>query len=441
MTTKEIRRFVVLGLALILVTLLAFSATVHAEDATGVTAIPEVNVNVRTGPATAYQVIRTVPMGTQMTVFGQDITSAWLSVRLADGTEGWVARFLTNFTGIVTTLATPPLSPPAAVPIQPTTDVATILTADPSFLVNVRTGPATAYRVIRTVPSGTQMTVLGQDVTATWLSVQLGDGTQGWVARFLTDFTDSVATLATPALTQPPLAPPSAVPLQPAVTPNVNIRTGPATAFSVIRSVPPGTQLTVLGQDITGAWLSVQLSDGVQGWVARFLTEFTGTALTVEAPALTQPPLAPPATVEGAQTGVAALPTQPDTLDAAAAQQSLDSNWRSLGAGQTHWYAFQHQGDDLPVQIWMDSEPNEGASFQVFSAGDAQAIMSGRSPEEFANIGSGTPNPNEPGDLFWLGNFAEAGRFYVIVQNTGTRDVNYTIIGAGPGFGGLDSLP
>ena len=89
----------------------------------------------------------------------------------------------------------------------------------------------------------------------------------------------------------------------------------------------------------------------------------------------------------------------------------------------------------------MDIEPNEGAGFQIFSAGDAQSIMAGTNAEDFAAIGAGTFNENEPGDLFWLGNFAEHGTFYVMVRNSGTRDVSYTILGSGPGFGGLEALP
>ncbi len=441
---KTIRRFVVLSLALTLVAaVVAFSSTARAEDTTDVIAIPQANLNVRTGPATSYPVILTTSRGSQLTVLGQDVTSAWLSVRLADGTEGWVARYLTDYTAGVATVATPPLAPPAVVPAQPTTDVATIVTADPSSLVNIRTGPATAYQVVRTVPYGTQMTVLGQDVTSAWLSVQLTDGTQGWVARFLTDFTANVAMAATPDLTQPPLAPPAPAltPLTP-VTPTINIRTGPATAYPVIRSVPPGTQLGVLGQDITGAWLSIQLSDGAQGWVARFLTEFTGTAPVVAAPALTQPPLAPPTTVtDDGQPGVTALPIQANMSDTASVRQALNNNWRFLGAGKIDWLAFQDQGNEEGTQIWLASLPSEDINFQVFSAADAQAIMAGRDPEEFTAIGGGTPNPNEPGDLFWFGTLAEAGRFYVMVQNTGTRDANYAIVGSGAGFGSIDSLP
>jgi hypothetical protein len=53
---------------------------------------------------------------TQMAVLGRDTTGACLSVRLADGIQGWVARYLTNFIGVASILATPPLAPPATAP-------------------------------------------------------------------------------------------------------------------------------------------------------------------------------------------------------------------------------------------------------------------------------------------------------------------------------------
>jgi hypothetical protein len=286
------------------------------------------------------------------------------------------------------------------------------------------------------------VTVLGQDVTGAWLSIQLSDGTQGWMARFLTNFVDTAPIVATPALTQPPLAPPPTVPVQaaPAITPNANVRTGPSTAFPVIRTALAGTQMSVLGQDATGAWLLVQFSDGVQGWIARSLTNFTDTAPIMATPSLVQPPLAPPATVLPLQPTVAALPGLSDSLADPPVEQALGRNWHTLRPGQIQWYTFDHPGDETAVQIWLDSEPNDGAGFRVFKEGDAQAVMAGAFPDDIEAIGRGTPNPNEAGDLFWRGDFTEHGRFYVMVENGGTRDINYSIFGAGPSIAGIASL-
>jgi uncharacterized protein YraI len=57
-------------------------------------------LNVRSGPSTTFPIITTVPNGTEMTVLGRNATNTWLNVQLADGTEGWVTRSLTNYTAV-----------------------------------------------------------------------------------------------------------------------------------------------------------------------------------------------------------------------------------------------------------------------------------------------------------------------------------------------------
>jgi outer membrane biosynthesis protein TonB len=67
-------------------------------------------LNVRSGPGTAYAVLTTVPQGTQFTVQGQDQTGGWLEVALSDGSAGWVDRSLTVYSGQAAVVATPALA-------------------------------------------------------------------------------------------------------------------------------------------------------------------------------------------------------------------------------------------------------------------------------------------------------------------------------------------
>jgi SH3-like domain-containing protein len=268
--------------------------------------------------------------------------------------------------------------------------------------------------------------------------VRLADGTEGWIARFLTNFANRAPVVSAPVVTQPPLAPPSTVPTNADFASgafNVNIRTGPSTLFPVLRTIPQGIELAVLGQDASADWLSVRLADGTEGWIARFLTDFTGTAVTVATPVLAQPPLAPPSTVL-AVPGVASLPSRPAPIDNFPIEQSLANSWRALRSGETQWFTFSHPGDDEPVQIWMNVEPSGAAGFRIYREEDAQAIMEGANPDDFTDIGRGTPNPNEPADLFWRGDFREHGRYYVMVNSGTTGDVAYSIYGVGPSIGG-----
>ena len=68
-----------------------------------------------------------------------------------------------------------------------------------SSALNVRSGPSVYYAIERAVPRGTKLIVLGQNYGGAWLSVQLEDGTQGWVARGYTDFGGEAPVVATPS--------------------------------------------------------------------------------------------------------------------------------------------------------------------------------------------------------------------------------------------------
>jgi uncharacterized protein YgiM (DUF1202 family) len=399
------------------------------------------NVNIRSGPSTAFSVVRTIAQGTTLTVLGQDASATWLSVRLADGTEGWIARFLTDFGGTVATVATPAQAlPPLAPPATDTTLTTGAVVVSGAVNVNVRSGPSTIYSVLRTVPQGTALTVLGQDGTNTWLSVQLSDGSTGWIARYLTNYVGIAPTVAAPVLTQPALAAPQTVinTVPAPVTPAANLYVGPSQLYSVIRTVPQGSTITIIGQDATGAWLSVRLADGTEGWMARAATDFVGTAAIVATPTVSQPvqpPLVPPSTVTVVVPGAVGLPLEPAAVDNFPIESALAANWRTIGQGQTQWFAFSHPGDDQPVQIWMNVDPDNAATFRIFTEDNAQSIMAGANPDDFIDIGRGTPNPNEPADLFWRGAFGENGRFFVMITNTGPGDTSYSIYGVGPGLG------
>jgi uncharacterized protein YraI len=246
--------------------------------------------------------------------------------------------------------------------------------------------------MIRTIPQGTQFTVVGQDATSTWLYVRFADGVEGWIARYLTSFAAVAPILQTPVVSQPPLAPPATVPSDAdsgAGVFNMNVRTGPSTAYPVIRTVPGGAQMGVLGQDASGAWLFVQFADGVQGWLSRSLTNFEGIAPVIAIPPVAQPPLAPPATVSVVP-GTASLPGQAASLDNFPIEQALAGNVRNLIGGQIQWFTFSHSGDAEPVQIWLDVEPNEAAEFRIYREEDAQAIMAGANPDDIREIGRGT---------------------------------------------------
>ena len=64
----------------------------------------------------------------------------------------------------------------------------------------------------------------------------------------------------------------------------LNVRAGPSTVFAILRSISRGTEFTVLGQNNSGAWLFVRLSGGLEGWLARAYTNYSGIAPVVPSP-------------------------------------------------------------------------------------------------------------------------------------------------------------
>jgi hypothetical protein len=313
------------------------------------------------GEGTPLAVGAPLPGATGLVTLQQTLDSAGDYVVRIATTPDTPAQYLLNVT-----------SPGLELPAPPPDNIALTL----PVALNVRQGPSTAYPVITTVDQGTVLTVLGRNPLNTWISVQLPDGTQGWVTRTLTDYTGVADLVAVPPLTD---------------------------------SASAGETTTGTGGATTDTGTATNTGTAPN----------TGTATDTGTPAATDEPL---------------IPGDSESLVNPEAGQSLSNNWRVLQDGAMDLYTFDHSGGDLPVHIWMDVQPPEGAGFGVYDQMTAEAIMAGGDPNEFTAIGRGTPNPTEPGYLFWRGTFEEAGQFYVIVQHGWEGPVNYSIYAAGPGL-------
>lgn len=209
----------------------------------------------------------------------------------------------------------------------------------------------------------------------------------------------------------------------------LNVRSGPSTAYPVITTVPSGTILEVLGRNEANTWIFVRLPDDTEGWVTRTLTDYLAIAVIVITPEAPPTPTPIP--------GITATPT-PNTaiiIVEAPVPQSLDENWHLLREGETDWYKFQYRGGGLPVHVWMDVEPGNGAIFNILNEETALSILAGVAPTVVNAIGRGTVNPVEPGYVFWRADFPEADTLYVMVQHEGATDTIYSINAGGPGLG------
>jgi uncharacterized protein YgiM (DUF1202 family) len=231
----------------------ATPAATPVPEQVEVTGTGSQGANLRAEPSTTAPVLRTVPDGTRLTVTGPDREAdgwTWRNVQDENGTSGWVVvdavRSLATPTPAAT--ATPTASPtatasPAGTPAAGASETATpTRTPEPSGTpgpesdgpeqpeetepdpevervevygtdpqgANLRAAPGRSGTVLRSIPDGTQLTVVGEDQQAdglTWRNVRTEDGTTGWLA------VEVIRTIVTPTPTPRPGAPGIGAPL------------------------------------------------------------------------------------------------------------------------------------------------------------------------------------------------------------------------------------
>jgi hypothetical protein len=121
----------------------------------------------------------------------------------------------------------------------------------------------------------------------------------------------------------------------------------------------------------------------------------------------------------------------PATVATAPGIYAVDRQWRTLDMQQTHWYAFDYNGDDeTAIQITVDEKTAGMVNFAVWTPDLYARKMKG---EEVDPIGRGAEDPCvQAADLNWLGSFNFSGRFYVEVTHTcQTGMANYLLTVSG----------
>lgn len=172
----------------------------------------------------------------------------------------------------------------APAPVLPATVYAGV-TGD---YVNVRIGPGLGNPVMTQIFYPDDYLVLGGVHDLSWLLIDLGDGTQGWVSNEWVwlyaleeeknedttgggqpDFVDDIPRIDV-AIAPPgdlPPVPPRVI-LMGQSTDTLNLRNGPSLyAAEVIGSIPQGVTFTVEAHNGNGAWYLIEYQ-GVRGWVS-----------------------------------------------------------------------------------------------------------------------------------------------------------------------------
>lgn len=94
-------------------------------------------------------------------------------------------------------------------------------------------------------------------------------------------------------------------------------------------------------------------------------------------------------------------------------------DWAPVSAGEQHWFVFQYDGKEKPIRVEMFVQPANGAQFKVLT--EAQ-VDHWRRTGEIKWIGAGAKNNAEKSDMFWTGEFNQAGKYYVLVEHS--RQIN-----------------
>ncbi len=145
-------------------------------------------LNVRTGPGTQYPVLQVLARGQVVNLTGYRSADAnWVRINW-NGGSAWVSgrpAYLYTTANIANMPVWQGSVPNTGGPTTgPTATVANV------YYLNLRTGPGTTYSVIKAVPSGSVVTLLGRSSASTWAKVQLLDGSVGWMsAKYLTGST------------------------------------------------------------------------------------------------------------------------------------------------------------------------------------------------------------------------------------------------------------
>lgn len=203
------------------------------------------NVNFRTGPSTSYKLIQYLLGGTVVELVSK-YSSTWYEVRYK-GQIGYIsARYLKEYVEVVEEVTEDPAEPTNEViryPYVATTNV------------NFRTGPSTAYPIIKKFEIGQTMSFLSP-VKDGWVSV-LHAGNRGFIS----------SKYITPLVLQSPAARPVTVTGDTrthVVNAQADVRSGPGTGYSKIDGLTPGGLVGVVSMNNSWAKIKYYISSSVK---------------------------------------------------------------------------------------------------------------------------------------------------------------------------------
>ncbi|MCA9913464.1 MAG: SH3 domain-containing protein, partial [Anaerolineae bacterium] len=152
-------------------------------------------LNMREAPSDDAAVVAELAGRTPLFVSGRTRDNRWYAAQTEDGVSGWVASgyiellsISQNQLPILDASAPAPQPQPQTQETQPETSAqaapeATNINARVAAgMLNLRAAPDTRATVLSILPQGTGVQAIGRSADTSWIQVQMGDGTVGWLA-------------------------------------------------------------------------------------------------------------------------------------------------------------------------------------------------------------------------------------------------------------------
>ncbi len=264
--------------------------------------------NVRSGPATTFDIVGRIEAGSAISVVGRLETNDWWQIDFESGPEGkgWVSGEVVEFVGDTSTVAI--VEAPKAAPaetnsatedtnqtsdvVEQTTDTTPIVTA-PDGGVNVRSGPGLDFDLLGLLEAGTTVPVVAKNDTEEWWQIEYlaAENGLGWVAGAVVDFSgdhNSVPLATSNTTNEANLTPPAETSIPEAVEPvivgnieaidPINVRSEPSLEGVILGGLFPGETADVLALSQDGEWWQIDFVDSPDqpAWVAAEFVRFTG---------------------------------------------------------------------------------------------------------------------------------------------------------------------
>ena len=308
---------------------------------------PEV-MNVRLGPALDYEVLTTLPQGTQVNIVGIDSSGEWLQVELDGMTSlGWLYRDLVQVDC--------PLANVRRITEREISLVPAALTQP--YALYAYSGPGLAYDTVAVLPRGTwaKIIAIGDCPPNVWYQIIVpGLDEPVWVIRdFVKVAVGSLAGIPIYGVTD--FVPPSEDdrPLAVTLPITLNVRSGPGLQYDVVSVVPQGTQARIYGIDPSGDWILVEL-EGHSSlvWIYCHMTQVQGSVVGVRRVTAAEVTAQPAVLV---QPGAVFARSGPgEEYDAVTILPK--GTWAPITGivPQTGWLRIQVPGMDEPVWIHCD---------------------------------------------------------------------------------------